>query len=169
MNFIFCIVIVIISTGIGRLFAGRMAQRLEFFREYQNAVTYLSDKVVGLNMELYKALSSCRSTYIRSVFMACAYALKKTPQTEFSDIWRQSFEQQRTDFGYLSKTDSQIILDGGTAVEALCKNPSEKQAALYLKRIGDYTAALELEKVKKCKLYNTAGVLAGLMVALLVI
>ena len=62
-----------------------------------------------------------------------------------------------------------ILSEGGEALEALCTNPSEKQAAIFLKRLSGHIAALEQEKSKKCKLYNTAGVLAGLMIALLVI
>lgn len=169
MNLILCIVIVIISSAMGRLLAGRTTDRLSFIREYQLAFTHLSDKMVGLNLELYKALLSCRSGRISPVFDRCAGALRRTPQATFQEIWRKSFARSKADFGYLTKEDIQIILDGGDAVEAICMNPSEKQAGLYLKRLSDYLTTLETEKIKKCKLYNTGGVLAGLMIALLVI
>jgi stage III sporulation protein AB len=169
MNLILCIVIVIISTAMGRLLAGRASDRLVFIREYQLAFTHLSDKVVGLNLELYKALLSSRSGRISPVFDSCASALKRTPQASFTQIWDKSFTRSRDDFSFLTNEDIQIILEGGGAIEALCKNPSEKQAGLYLKRLSEYMSTLETEKIKKCKLYNTAGVLTGLMIALLVI
>jgi|GEM_PF-1741783 len=169
MNLILCIVIVIISSAMGRLLSGRTSDRLVFIRDYQLAFTHLSDKMVSLNLELYKALLSCRSGRISPVFDGCAAALKKTPQAFFTDIWEKSFGRLKDDFSYLTREDIQIVLEGGGAIEALCKNPSEKQAGLYLKRLSEYMTALETEKIKKCKLYNTAGVLAGLMIALLVI
>ncbi len=169
MNLILCIVIVIISSAMGRMLAGRTADRLSFIREYQLAFTHLSDKMVGLNLELYKALLSCRSGRISPVFDCCASMLKRAPQASFMEIWEKSFARSQADFNFLTKEDIQIVREGGDAIEALCKNPSEKQADLYLKRLSDYLSALETDKIKKCKLYNTAGVLAGLMIALLVI
>ena len=169
MNLILCIVIVIISTAMGRMLAGRTSDRLNFIREYQLAFTHLSDKVIGLNLELYKALLSCRSGRISPMFDRCAAVLKKMPQASFTQIWGKSFARSKADFSFLIKEDIQIFLEGGDAIEALCKNPSEKQAELYLKRLSEYLTTLETEKIKKCKLYNTVGVLAGLMIALLVI
>jgi stage III sporulation protein AB len=161
--------IVVVSTAIGRLFAKRMADRLSFFREYQLSYMQLTDRVVGINLELYKALISCQEGTLKALFESCAAALKKTPQAAFQNIWQLCFTRLKSDFGGLSKDDVQIVLEGGGAIEALCMNPSEKQAGLYLKRLSGYTAVLETEKNKKCKLYNTTGVLAGLMIALLVI
>jgi len=169
MNLILCMVIVIISTAMGRIFAGRTADRLLFIREYQQAVTHLSDKVVGLNLELYKALQSSHSGRIGFVFDDCASVLKKSPKSSVRHIWKNSFARSKTQHGFLTQDDIQIVFDGGDAIEALCKNPSEKQADLYLKRLSEYVTSLENEKIRKCKLYNTAGVLTGLMIALLVI
>ncbi len=169
MNFILCIVIVIISTAMGRLLAGRMMDRLNFIRGFQMVFTHLSDKMIGLNLELYKALLSCRSGRVTPVFEECASELKTMPQASFTDIWARSFLRSKAEFSYMTKEDIQIVLEGGDAIEALCKNPSEKQASLYLKRLNEYMTTLETEKIKKCKLYNTTGVLAGLMIALLVI
>ncbi len=169
MNLVLCAMIVAICTAMGRVFAGRMAERLAFFKDYQIAYTQLSDSMVGINLELYKALKSCRAERIKPLFEGCADLLKKKPQASFSQIWQMSFMGLKPGFGYLSKDDAAIVLEGGGAVETLCMNPSEKQAGLYLKRLSLYTADITAEKTKKCKLYNTAGVLAGLMIALLVI
>lgn len=169
MNLILCILIVVLSTALGRLFAGRMSDRLAFYREYQLAYTQLTDRIVGINLELYKALKSCRGGRVEALLSGCADALKMSPQAAFSDTWRQSFLSLKGEYGYLTKDDLQIVMEGGGAIEALCANPSEKQAGLYLKRLSSFLTILENEKIKKCKLYNTAGVLSGLMIALLVI
>ena len=167
MSLVLCIIIVIVSTAMGRLLAQRMAERAALIREYQLSFTHLSDKVVGLNLELYKALLSCRSGRISPVFDRCAAVLKARPQAGFSDIWRQCFAGLKSEYSFLNKDDFMIITEGGDAIEALCKNPSEKQAGLYLKRLAEYMTALDTDKNKKCRLYNTAGVLTGLMIALL--
>ena len=169
MNLVMCVFIVIICTAIGRLFAGRMSVRLAFFREYQLNFTQLTDRVVDLNLELFKALMSCPDGALKKMFEGCAAALQKMPKASFTQIWQLSFEGIKTDVGSLTKDDAAIVLEGGSAIETLCMNPTEKQAGLYLKRLSTYAAALEAEKLKKCKLYNTTGVLAGLMIALLVI
>lgn len=169
MKLALCFVIVIISAYIGRLMSRKMAQRLDFFRDYLSAMTQLSDKVVGPGLELYKALSECRSETIRPLFMQCAALLRQRPQLKLEAIWSESLALNRDALSPLSKADVLFLKEGGDALEALCTNPSEKQAAIYLKRLAGYIAALEQDKNKKSKLYNTAGVLAGLMIALLVI
>ena len=169
MKLALCLVIVIISAYIGRLMSRKMAQRLDFFRNYLSAMTQLSDKVVGPGLELYKALSECRIEAIRPLFVRCAALLRQYPQLKMDVIWSKSLGLNGETVSALSKPDVLFLKEGGHALEALCGNPSEKQAAIYLKQLSDYIAALEQEKNKKSKLYNTAGVLAGLMIALLVI
>jgi stage III sporulation protein AB len=169
MKLVLCLIIVILSAYIGRLLSRRMSLRLEFFRDYHSAMTALSDKVVGLGLELYMALSASHCENIDPLFRMCARLLRQSPQIRLNVIWRQSFEQRRDMFASLSKTDVLVVMEGGDALESLCANPSEKQSAIYLKRLAAHIAALEQEKNKKCKLYNTAGLLAGLMIALLVI
>lgn len=169
MKLALCFIIVIISAYIGRLMSRKMAQRLDFFREYLSAMTQLSDKVVGPGLELYKALSDCRSQVIKPIFSRCAMLLRQYPQHKLEKIWSESLVQNRDALSSLSKTDVLFLKEGGNALEALCTNPSEKQAAIHLKRLAEYISALEQESSKKSKLYNTAGVLAGLMIALLVI
>ena len=70
---------------------------------------------------------------------------------------------------FLSKEDLNFVLSGGEAVENLCMNPSEKQSVTYLKSLAGYVDEIEADKRKKCKLYNTTGILAGLFIALLII
>ncbi len=169
MKLALCFLIVVISAYIGRLLSRRMSQRLEFFRDYLSAMTQLSDKVVALGLELYKALSECRSESVNPLFHQCAMMLRQYPQLKLEQIWKKSLAQCRDIQTSLSKTDVVLLAEGGEALEALCTNPSEKQASIYLKQLAGYIATLEQEKNKKNKLYNTAGVLAGLMIALLVI
>jgi stage III sporulation protein AB len=169
VKLVMCLLIVVISAYMGRLLSKRMAQRLDFFRDYLSAMTQLSDKVVGVGLELFKALAECRVAHLEPLFRTCAAMLKTNPRLKLEVIWAQSLAQCRDRLTFLSKTDVQFLAEGGSALEALCTNPSEKQAAIFLKRQADYIAALEQEKNKKTKLYNTAGVLAGLMIALLVI
>lgn len=169
MKLLLCAAIVVVCTALGRQFSAKMAQRLLFFREYQSALTYLSDKVVGLNIELCKALSACRNDCIQPFFDACANALRETPQLSLDIIWRKCLSDFYPRLSFLTKEDMRFLSDGGAAAEALCANPSERQAALYLKRLGTHLDFLETEKEKKCRIYNMAGLLGGLMVALLVI
>jgi stage III sporulation protein AB len=164
-----CLLIVVISAYMGRLLSKRMAQRLDFFRSYLSAMTQLSDKVVGVGLELFKVLSECRDAMVGPIFRACAVRLREAPQLKLETIWSQSLTHFRDTLTFLSKADLQFLAEGGSALESLCTNPSEKQAAIFLKRQADYIIALEQEKNKKTKLYNTAGILAGLMIALLVI
>ena len=132
-------------------------------------MTQLSDKVVGPGLELYKALLECRIQTVRPLFVRCAALLSQHPQLKLEVIWLKSLAQNGEVLSSLNKADGLFLRDGGHALEALCGNPSERQAAIYLKQLADYIAVLEQEKSKKSKLYNTAGVLAGLMIALLVI
>ena len=169
MKLVMCVAIVLLSAAIGRQLANRMMQRLVFFREFQSAVTFLSDQVVGTGIELYKALCACHCARIRPFFLACADALRANPQLVFDVIWRRCIAQMGTQLGFLSKTDMRFLLDGGEALETLCGNPSERQAGIYIKRLCAHVDALETEKTKKCRLYNTAGLLGGLMIALLVV
>lgn len=167
MKLILCTAIVILSAYIGRLLAKRMAQRLDFFREYQSAMIGLADRIVGMNLELYKALDAPRGGFLGAFFRDCARALKNAPQSGLERIWKDCFEKRG--YTFLAKEDAAVVLAGGAATEALCKNPSEKQAEGYAKRLAAYIDEMEAEKRKKCKLYNTAGILAGLFIALLVI
>ena len=167
MKLVLCLIVVALSTYIGRMLSKKAASRLEFFRAYQSAMIHLTDSVVGLNLELYKALKTARSE-IKPFFLRCADMLKNSPQQPFGRIWEQSFQVKSGETS-LNKEDIRIILDGGEAIETLCSNPSEKQAAAYLKRLAAYIGDMEIEKRKKCKMYNAGGVLAGLFIALLMI
>lgn len=167
MNLIFCMLIVLLSAAIGRLLSARLAERLAMLRDFQTVFTQLSDKVVGLNLEVEKALESCPPDGMGCVLRQCAADLRQTPQEPLSRLWRRRFSQMEN--GGLTKNDRLLLIEGGAAVEALCMNPSEKQAGLYLKRLAAYMAEAEAEKAKKSRLYNTTGVLAGLLIALLVI
>ncbi|MFA5675185.1 MAG: stage III sporulation protein AB [Christensenellales bacterium] len=169
MKLIMCAAVIAVCAALGRQFSARMIQRLLFFREYQSALTYLSDKVVGLNIELCKALKACDNDCVQPFFDACAAALRETPQLSLKSIWRECLSDFRSRLSFLTKEDMRFLNDGGAAAEALCANPSERQAALYLKRLGAHLDFLETEKNKKCRIYNMAGLLGGLMIALLVI
>lgn len=169
MKLILCLVIVAVSAALGRQFSNRMVQRLAFFRDYQAAVTYLSDKVVGMNIELCMALCACQCDSIRPLFDACAKTLRDNPSRSLGQIWRSSLGSLGPRLGLLHKEDMRLLTEGGASIDALCANPSERQAGLYLKRLGTYIGVLEAEKAKKCRLYNMAGLLGGLLIALLLI
>ncbi|MGI5849709.1 MAG: stage III sporulation protein AB [Christensenellales bacterium] len=169
MKLIFCLIIVVLSGYIGRLLSKRVVQRMDFFREYQSAIIYLTDRVVGMNLELFKALNTSEEKIIYVFFEDCSNMLRNMPQTSFTSIWKKSFEKNSTDYTFLNRDDIRIVLNGGEAIEALCRNPTEKQAETYTKRLAAYIAEMEADMRKKCKLYNTSGILAGLFIALLVI
>lgn len=168
MKLFLCFVIVVLSAYMGRLFSKKVAQRLIFFREYQSAIIYLTDRIVGIHMELAKALDGCENNQIRAFFGECSNILKNNPQLRFATIWEKSFKKHILHYS-LTKEDNVVVIDGGGAIETLCKNPSGKQAETYLRRLTVYISEMEIDKRKKCKLYNTSGVLAGLFIALLVI
>lgn len=167
MKLIACLLIFALCSYIGRLLSKRAVQRLDFFREYQTACISLSDRIVGTNLELCKALNSSCDNSLRAFFCGCSRMLKDSPQSRFSYIWNRCFEKTKP--SSLSKDDLKIVASGGEAIEALCINPREKQADIYIKRIAGYIDVLEAEKQKKCRIYNTAGVLTGLLIALLMI
>ncbi len=167
MKLVLCLLIVILSAYIGRLFSKKASQRLIFFREYYSAVVYLTDRIIGLCLELCKALDASCENDIHKFFMQCSKSLKNSPSKRFSLIWKKNFNEAK--YTFLTKEDKRIILDGGEAVETLCKNPSEKQARAYVQRLSAYITEMETEKRKKCRLYNSAGVLGGLFIALMVI
>lgn len=167
MKLIACLLIIALCSYIGRLFAKRAAQRLDFFREYQAAYISLSDRIAGTNMELFKALDSSCDLSLRPFFRDCSRMLKDSPQSRFSSIWNYCLERSRPTA--LTRDDLKIVSSGGEAIEALCMNPCEKQANIYIKRISGYLDKVETDKQKKCRIYNTTGVLTGLLIALLMI
>jgi stage III sporulation protein AB len=143
-------------------------QRLDVMRAYQSSMIHLCDSVLGLRLPLAQAMTSCPDKTMRKVFQTCATMLKSSPTSSVAAVWKQGFEGASEMEG-LTRNDLDIINDGGHAIETLCANPTAAQANLYLKRLADHLCILEAEKQKKCKLFHTSGVLAGLMIALLVI
>jgi len=167
MKLLACLLVVVICGYIGRLMSKRTGQRLDFFREYHSSLINLSDRIVGMNLELCKALDASGSGTVRIFFGRCSNTLKGSPRTSFSSIWDKNFESMK--LTNLTRDDVSVISSGGDAIESLCMNPSEKQAHAYIKRLSGYMDSLEAEKRKKCKLYNTSGMLTGLLIALLMI
>lgn len=167
MKLIACLLVVALCSYIGRLLSKRQAQRLDFFREYQVAVVALSDRIVGANLELCKALDTSCDNGLREFFCDCSDMLKHSPQSRFSSIWNKCFENERPTF--LIKDDLKMVCAGGESIETLCMNPGENQANIYIKRISGYLDRLETDKQRKCKIYNTTGMLTGLLIALLMI
>lgn len=169
MNLLLCLGIVMICGYIGGQLAKRTTQRLNFFREYESAMVSLADSVTGMSLELSRALEAARGATAGEIFMECARKLRAAPQQRFAAIWRESFEGHTAQLTSLNKEDIHVIMDAGDAIEALCRNPSRKQADGYLKRLDKYIAEMEIDKRKKCRLFSAGGVLAGLLLALLVI
>ncbi|MDD5016918.1 MAG: stage III sporulation protein AB [Eubacteriales bacterium] len=167
MKLVLCLLIVALSAYIGRLFSKKAAVRLDYFRGYQSGIIYLTDRVIGMNLELYKALSTNQNDTMHNFFCECAKMLRNAPQQRFARIWQACFMKYQP--SYLAGDDLNVILSGGEAIETLCANPSEKQAQAYIKRLAAYLDEMEADKRKKCKIFNTAGVLTGLFIALLVI
>ena len=167
MKLIACLLIIVLCSYIGRLLSKRAAQRLDFFREYQAAYISLSDRIAGTNLELCKALDSSRESSFRAFFRDCSSMLKDSPQSRFSSIWNYCLERSKPTA--LTKEDLKVVSSGGEAIETLCMNPCEKQANVYIKRISGYLELVEADKQKKCRIYNTTGVLTGLLIALLMI
>jgi len=169
MNLILCLGIVILCGYIGRQLSRRAAQRLAYFREYESAMISLTDSITGMNLELSRALEIPDGEMIRPIFHECAGRLRAIPQAKFTALWQECFERYTSQSAGFSKEDVRIIAAAGEALEALCRNPSQKQAEVYLKRLESYIAEMEIDKRKKCKLYSACGVLTGLFIALLVI
>lgn len=168
MNLLLCIGIIMLCGYIGRQLANRAAQRLNFFREYESSMVSLTDSITGVNLELSRALEASCGKTIGAVFRECARRLRETPKQRFAAIWSECFQQQLPR-SLLNKEDTRVILDAGEAIEALCKNPSRSQASGYMKRLNGYITEMETEKRKKSKLFSAGGVLAGLLIALIVI
>ena len=169
MNLLLCLGIIMICGYIGGQLAKRAVQRLDFFREYESAMVSLADSVTGMSLELSRALEAVRGATVGEIFTECARELRAAPQLRFTAIWRESFERHKAGMTNLNKEDMRILMDAGEAIEALCRNPSRKQADGYLRRLEGYIAEMEIDKRKKCRLFSAGGVLAGLLLALLVI
>lgn len=167
MKLIACLLVVALCSYVGRLLSKRATQRLEFFREYLSCFVYLSDRIVGMNLELVKALETAGEGTLKEFFLNCSIMLSDHPQARLAAIWRACFEN--LNLAFLTKEDIKAVISGGDTIESLCMNPSEKQASAYIKRLSAYNDAMEIEKRKRCRIYNTSGVLAGLMIALLLI
>lgn len=167
MKLLACLLVVALCAYIGRLLSKRTTQRLEFFREYQSTVIYLSDRITGMNLELYKALESPKESELGGFLRRCSHTLKGSPQKAFAGIWKYCFDGLHLSF--LTKEDLNVVYAGGAAIETLCLNPSERQSGAYIKLIAGYVSEMETEKRKKCRLYNTSGLLAGLLITLLMI
>jgi len=168
MKLVLCLIIVLLCSYIGRLMSKKAMQRLDVMRAYQSSVIHLCDSVLGLRLPLIQAMTSCPNKTMCRLFQLCAATLSSSPTASVAAVWKDGFSGAPELEG-IGRNDMDIINDGGHAIETLCANPSAAQASLYLKRLEDYIGTLETEKQKKCKLYHTSGVLAGLMIALLVI
>lgn len=167
MKLVACFIIVFLSAYIGRLLSKNAENRLNFFRVYHEAVITISERIINMNLELYKALRLNTESGLTEFFSDCSNALKNSPQSSFPAIWRQCVEKAK--FTCLSKEDIKVMKRGGEAIENICGNPSEKQALSYTKSLAAYVEQMEKDKQKKCKLYNTTCVLAGLFIALMMI
>lgn len=167
MKLIACLAIIALSAYIGRLMAKRAALRLEFVRQYEQAMITVTDRIAKLNVELYRALDVSACPALCGFFRDCSRSLRECPQRRFADVWGARIEKERFDF--LTAEDMRLIRSGGEALENLCANPSEKQAQAYIKRLAAHAETVETEKRKKSRLYNTGGVLAGMFAALLII
>ncbi len=167
MKLLACLLIIVLCGYIGRLLSKRTLQRLEFFREYQSSYISLTDSITGMNLELCRALESSGAGSPNAFFKSCSKTLKESPRTRFGAIWERNLADMK--LTYLTKEDVNTVAAGGTAIESLCMNPSERQSSGYIKRLFSYVEGLETEKRKKCKLYNTSGMLAGMLIALLMI
>lgn len=167
MKIFLCLIVIALSTYLGRLLSKAAVSRLDFFRQYHEAIISISDRISGMNMELFKALKVSGSPILTVFFEECVALLRESPHKKFSEIWTGCIDKSKLNF--LRKEDIKVIKSGGEAIENLCSNPTEKQALAYMKRLSAYIEEMETEKRKKCKIYNTTGVLAGLFFALLMI
>jgi hypothetical protein len=161
MNLLLCFSIIMLCGYMGRLLAQRATQQLEFFREFESAMVSLADSGPGMSLDLSRARETPCGDTVGPGVQECAQRLRAAPQRCFSEIWRECFQQRLQGFCGLGKEDMRVVMDAGEAIEALCRNPGRSQTSGYLKRLANYLADMEIDKRKKCRLFNAGGVLAG--------
>ena len=167
MKLFLCLAVAALSAYIGRLLAKRAMQRCEYFICFQTDMIQIIDKIVYMNMPLYNALAAVSQTEQNHLFLDCAKSIKSKPSQSFEKLWEEKASGAKKSF--LTKEDVKIIIGAGAAIDMLCKNPSIQQSEPYKNRLSRYADAVEKDKQKKTKLFTTLGVLAGLMLALLII
>lgn len=168
----FGFIIVITSTSlIGFFYASKESFRISDLNEMKKALTILKSEIEYALSPLSMALlniSDKTKMPISNIFMQVSNEIEKRNGDEIFDIWQKSL-QVNLKKTYLIKEDIEYFESFGKCLGYLDRQLQLNNIEITINYIKDKIDVLNVKSEKNKKMYNSLGILSGVLICILFI
>lgn len=165
-------IIVIISTSlIGFFYSYKESFRISDLSEMKKALTILKSEIEYALSPLSVALLNIADKTknpISNIFSQVSYEIEKRSGQEISDIWKKSLLDNSIKT-YLVKEDIQYFESFGKCLGYLDRQLQLNNIEITINYIKDKIEILNIKSEKNKKMYNSLGILSGILICILFI
>lgn len=169
MTIIGSILVIASCTLVGLYFAYKDIFRIKNLLEVKRALNILKVEIEFAKSPLPEALSQIAARLdeeIGNIFKEIAESLGKREHESIQVIWSEAFEKSET---YLTSDDMEQITALGKTLGYLDKNMQIVGIDMVVQAINEKISILHESSTKNKKMYQSLGVLSGLLVCVLLI
>ncbi|MDR2939688.1 MAG: stage III sporulation protein AB [Clostridiales bacterium] len=171
LKFVGFLLVLASTTLIGIYLGSKESFRAMDLKEFKKALIILKSEIEYLNSPLLEAMQNISVKVeppVSQVFMGMS---KKMFCSESGDIYTfwQDAVLGNTKKTYLKKEDIGLILDFGKCLGHLDKNLQVNNIRFTIEQIEERVAVLNIESAKSKKMYNSMGILSGLLICIIFI
>ena len=160
------IILIMIATTLGGMYyANAPIFRIKDLKVIKKALMILHSEISYAYTPLPIAMDNIASRIespINNIFADCAESLRQKTGQDITDIWADTLEKHTTST-YLTREDMDYLKSFGKTLGYLDKEMQINSIAVTTKYIEDKVEELSLTASKNKRLYQTLGILFGLL------
>ena len=129
-----------------------------------NEMTYSADPAEKIFLHAVRS----RNTYLNEICHLAGTKLKKKEEGNGSEIWKASVEHYREQM-QLTEEEAEIFIGAGSSFFGKSISENKKGLEHYISRLDAVIEQTRKEQKEKQKVYQTASIMCGLIVILLLL
>jgi len=165
------ILIMTACTTAGIYYANKPAFRIKDLKEIKKALIILHSEIEYTLTPLPVAIENISKRidgHISKIFSDFVVLLKEKRNHDIGEIWLMSLEESK-EKTYFMEEDLEYLISFGKTLGYLDKTLQVNSIALTIKYIEDKIEEITLVSLKNKKLYQTLGVLSGLLICIVLV
>ena len=173
IKFVLCIGIVFLCGYIGQINSRKYLKRLEFLEAAKEFVYTCDLDMLEEHLTLEEAIkreTENAKSCLKNVLENCYKRLSEQPNMQFEELWQQVIseeEKQNDHIASLSEQEKRLVLATGRRLVSDTTEPKSKY--ILLDEYERTIAALREILPNRLKLINSLSLLAGFLIAILII
>ena len=167
---IFGAVLIIFSSWVtGIIFSMNSRYRLDDIEEFKKAVTMFINDAVNISMPLncvFDDISKRTNGVVAKIFLDASVIAEKKTEKSAEDIFKKAVEKNLANL-YFQCEEMECLYSFAKNLDCPFKNQQKDNALLLIDNINAVEDEIRQKSQKEQKLYNSAGVLCGILISVI--